>query len=201
MTPLVLASRSPRRRALLEALGLEIEVRVSDIDEATEGPPHELVLVNARAKRDAVASRLEPPAIVIAADTIVVLAGRIMGKPADLNEAREMLRDLSGATHEVITGIALCNLESGRGAEGYEVTEVTFQDLSDAEIDTFVDTVKPTDRAGAYTVEGPGSLLVSRFKGCYHNVLGLPMVRLDQLLRSLDDGLFDRIDAEHARFL
>ena len=139
--------------------------------------------------------------MVIGADTIVVLEGQIMGKPADLDEALAMLTRLSGKTHEVLTGVAVINTETGGKVAGVERTEVTFRALTEDHIARFVDAVRPLDRAGAYTVDGPGSLLVTRYDGCYQNVLGLPIVLLDTLLAELGDGLFDRMRADAARFL
>jgi septum formation protein len=199
--PLVLASGSPRRRALLEALGAAVDVRVSAVAEITGGAPAQTAAENARRKRDAVVATVHRETIVVAADTIVVVEGRILNKPADLDEARGMLRTLAGRTHEVMTGLAVTDTATGSAADAVEVTRVTFRDLSAPEIDRFVDAVRPLDRAGAYTVEGPGSLLVARYEGCYTNVLGLPLVGLDELLRTIGDGLFARIDAARARFL
>lgn len=201
MRPLVLASQSPRRRALLEALGIEVTVTPSDAEEATTGTPESLVVENARLKRDTVLLEQNEPALVIAADTVVVVDDDILGKPVDAAEAAEMLGRLSGRSHEVLSGLSMGFSDSAQRAEGYERTEVTFRDLSDSEIDQFITAVNPVDRAGAYTVDGPGSLLVSGYRGCYYNVLGLPIVRLDNLLRSIDDGLFSRMDAKRSRFL
>lgn len=201
MIPIVLASGSPRRRALIEALGIEVEVCVSDVEEVLEGDPGEVVLDNARRKRDDVARHIKDRSLVIAADTVVVLGAHILGKPADLDEARAMLRRLSGKTHEVVTGVAIVDTGSRRTAEGIEITRVTFRDLDPEDLDRFVEAVRPLDRAGAYTVDGPGSLLVARYDGCYQNVLGLPMVRLDMLLRELGDSLFARVHPQRARFL
>lgn len=201
MKRVVLASASPRRRALLESLGLDLAVAPSDVEEHFEGGPEEMVVSNARNKRDDVARRLDSPALVIAADTLVFRDGRALGKPANLDEAREMIARLSGATHQVITGVAVCDTESGAGADGAEATDVTFRELTEDEIDAFVETVQPLDRAGAYTVDGPGSLLVARYEGCYQNVLGLPMVRLDTLLRDIGFRLFEHLDRERATFL
>lgn len=201
MIPIVLASASPRRRALLTALGLEVEVRTSAVDETLDGDPHDIVLQNAIAKRDDIARHVDEDAIVVAADTIVVLDGVVMGKPADLDEAVRMLTCLSGNTHEVLTGVAIQNTATGDTAEGIETTRVTFRELSEDDIARFIDAVKPLDRAGAYTVDGPGSLLVSRYEGCYQNVLGLPMVRLDGLFQELGDSLFARVRAGSAKFL
>jgi len=199
--PIVLASASPRRRALLEALGIEVSIQPSAVEETLDGAPAEVALNNAVAKRDDIARKLSEPAIVIAADTIVVLEEEIMGKPRDLDEARDMLARLSGNTHEVLTGVAVANTHSGQEASGLERTAVTFRDLSPRDIDGFVETVRPLDRAGAYTVDGPGTLLVTRYEGCYQNVLGLPIVRLDTLLREVGDGLSPRVRGDKTRFL
>ncbi len=201
MTRIVLASASPRRKALLAALGLEFDVIASDVEEGCEGTPADSVVANARAKRDDVVCKLDVPAVVIAADTLVVLHEHVLGKPADAAEARWMLHRLSGRTHQVVTGIAVIDTATGKSAEGFESTGVTFRDLSDGEIARFVDAVKPLDRAGAYTVDGPGSLLVERYDGCYQNVLGLPMVRLDQILRQAGYSLFELMDQGRAVFL
>lgn len=200
--PIVLASASPRRRALLASLGVEFEVMPSSAEEKEDGhSPEELVIHNARAKCKDVANRLTGPSVVIGADTLVICGDRVLSKPSDKDSARSMLRMLSGRTHCVFTGIAVLNMKDGRKAEGFEVTEVTFRTLSEEEIDTFIRVVQPLDRAGAYTVDGPGSLLVSRYNGCYYNVLGLPIVKLDDLLREVGVLLFTRIRSEQAIFL
>jgi len=202
MIRVVLASASPRRRALLEALGLAVEVVVSDAPEVDSGAvPAAIVEANARAKRDAVAARMDRPALIIAADTLVFLDEHVLSKPADKAEARAMLRRLSGNTHQVVSGVAVLDTATGRDAVGSETTDVTFRTLTDVEIDCFVEAVNPVDRAGAYTVDGPGSLIVARYDGCYQNVLGLPIVRLDKLLRGIGHSLFDLMNPEQARFL
>lgn len=201
MIPIVLASASPRRRALLEALGIEVEIQISKTRETAHGPPMHLAAENACKKRDRVIKRLDKPALVIGADTIVVLHDHVLGKPKDLAEAREMLAHLSGQTHEVMTGVAVADTETGEAVHGVEMTQVTFRTLVPEEIDRFIAAVKPLDRAGAYTVDGPGALLVERYQGCYQNVLGLPIVRLDRLLRQIGHDLFQRIDGRRAQFL
>ena len=201
MTRMVLASASPRRKALLSALGLRFEVMVSNAEESFEGDPETMVTANARAKRDDVAARIDLPAVVIAADTLVFLGKRVLGKPADAAEARAMLAALSGNTHQVLTGLSVVDTATGRTAEGSECTDVTFRDLSSREIARFIEAVNPVDRAGAYTADGPGSLLIARYNGCYQNVLGLPIVRLDGLLRGLGLSLFALIDVSRCTFL
>ena len=202
MKTIILASASPRRRALLAALGIDFEVCVADIEECDTGAlPAGIVEANAKAKCMAVSHKICTDALIIAADTLVFLEESVLSKPAGLDNARAMLEKLSGNTHQVITGLALLDTASGGMAIGSESTDVTFCPLAAAEISRFVDTVRPLDRAGAYTVDGPGSLLVSRYDGCYQNVLGLPIVRLDKLMRTLGYSLFDLINPEKARFL
>lgn len=202
MSRVVLASASPRRRALLAALGLQFEVIPSGAPEVDEGAvPVEVVEANARAKRDDVVKRIEGDALVIAADTLVFLDEHVLTKPGSHDDARAMLRRLSGRTHQVVTGIACADTGTGRRVQGSETTDVTFRNLSGEEIGRFVEIVQPLDRAGAYTVDGPGSLLVARYDGCYQNVLGLPIVRLDLLLRELGYDLFSQLDPKRAVFL
>ena len=195
MRKLVLASGSPRRRALLAALGIAFEVVASQAEERFEGPPEEMVVRNARAKRNDVARGLGAPALVIGADTLVFLDGQVLGKPRDLEEARGFLARLSGRGHQVFTGLSILDMASGNEAEGFEKTEVVFRPLTPEEIESFIRAVNPLDRAGAYTVDGLGSLLVERYNGCYPNVLGLPIVRLDKLLRQLGLSLFAVLDS------
>ncbi len=201
MIPLVLASASPRRRALLEALGLSVIVQPSTAEESNVGSPETVVLTNARAKRDDALTRLSSPAVVIAADTEVFIDGTVLGKPTDLADAKRMLSMLSGRTHHVYTGLAVAASSTGKRAEAVEVTAVRFRELTAHEIERFVDAVRPLDRAGAYTVDGPGSLLVESYDGCFYNVLGLPIVRLDKLLRTLGHDLFARLNPALAKFL
>jgi septum formation protein len=182
-------------------LGVEIRVEVSGILESAEGSPESIAVGNAELKCRSVAQRLEGEALVIGADTIVALGDTVFGKPCDQEEARAMLTSLSGNTHEVVTGIACVRVSDGAFCRGSETTRVTFRELDPGEIESFIEAVNPVDRAGAYTVDGPGSLLVARYDGCYQNVLGLPIVRLEALLRELDDGLYPRMRPDRVRFL
>jgi septum formation protein len=202
MRPLVLASGSPRRQSLLGSLGVQFRVITSSAHEPNTGDtPAEIVIQNAIIKRDDVAATISEPAIIIAADTLVFYEEHVLPKPVDLDDARRMLRLLSGKTHQVLTGLALIDTETGQTVEDFETTDVTFRDLSDDEIDHFVHIVEPLDRAGSYTVDGPGSLIVAGYRGCYQNVLGLPMVRLYGLMGKLGVDLFAAMDKEGARFL
>ena len=178
--PLVLASASPRRRDLLARLGLAFEVRPTDADETWPdlpvGPAAEAVaLRKARAAR-------APGALVLAADTVVVLDGDVLGKPADAADARATLRRLSGRTHTVTTGLAL-GLD-GRETTASATTAVTFAELTDAEIAAYVATGSPLDKAGSYGIQDDaGALLVARIDGDYFNVVGLPLRTLYDTLR------------------
>jgi len=188
----ILGSASPRRRELLESVGLEFKVKPSAVAEVDHGSgsPHETVVRNALTKARDVAARVDDDVLVIGADTLVFAGDHALGKPGSLDEARDMLRMLSGVTHQVYTGVAVVRTTDGHEVTGYERTDVTFRDLSDTDIDSYIEQVDPLDRAGAYTVDGPGSLLAERFDGCFYNVLGLPMVVLDTLLGGFGISLF-----------
>ncbi len=183
MKKLILASASPRRKVLLEQIGLVFEVVASDVPESF--PPEtpvraqagELAVCKAAQISDRFAS-----GIVIGADTVVVLDGRPLGKPEDSQQAIEMLRALSGRSHEVITAVAVINAADGRIERGDECTQVFFRKLSDREIRGYIASGEPMDKAGAYGIQGKGALLVRRIEGCYSNVVGLPLVRLARLL-------------------
>jgi septum formation protein len=202
MRSLILASGSPRRQSLLGALGVEFRIVTSNAHEPNTGDsPAEIVIRNAMIKRDDVATHIDEPAIIIAADTLVFYEEHVLPKPVDLDDARRMIRLLSGKTHQVLTGLALIDTETAQCVEGSETTDVTFRELSDDEIAHFVHIVEPLDRAGAYTVDGPGSLIVAGYRGCYQNVLGLPMVRLYGLMSELGVDLFAAMDKAGAKFL
>ena len=185
LAPFVLASGSPRRRRLLEGLGLAFEVVVSDVEETADPAlaPEVIVQHLAQEKAAAVAA-FHPEALTLGADTIVVLENDILGKPTDESNARAMLRCLSGATHEVYTGIALLHPPSNRCRTSYEATRVTFGTLTAQEIDAYVASGSPMDKAGGYGIQDDhGALFVARIDGDYYNVVGLPLHRLYRLLR------------------
>lgn len=178
--PLVLASASPRRAALLAQVGLAFEVRVSDAAEDADRPGRDAAEVardHARAKALAVAREL-PERLVLGADTVVVLDGEVLGKPRDAQEADAMLRRLSGREHEVITAVALALGDGGRTRlldEHAERTRVRFRQLAAAEIADYAASGEPLDKAGGYGIQGRGALLVRAIEGCYFNVVGLPL--------------------------
>ena len=184
--PLILASQSPRRRRLLERLGLDFTVEVSPAEEVIppNAKPARIVQTLARQKAEPIAVR-HPSALVLAADTIVTFEEEILGKPESVEEAAATLRRLSGATHTVYTGIALHRHETAQTVTAVEATHVTFGALSDDEISAYVATGSPMDKAGSYGIQDDlGALFVERIDGDYYNVVGLPLRRLYTMLRS-----------------
>lgn len=188
---LILASGSPRRKELLARTGRAFRVVVSNADEIApkDMAPIDVAMHNARAKALAVASGQPACATVIGADTIVVLNGRIFGKPVDERDARRMLRELSGKTHQVITGVALAR--AGQCETFAEITDVCFRELSDEEIAAYVASGEPLDKAGAYGIQGAAGAFVDHIEGDYDNVVGLPVARLE---RTLDLKGGDEVD-------
>lgn len=183
---LILASGSPRRAEILTAVGWQFTKQVADIDES-ELPgetPETYVRRLAREKAEAVASRHEN-ALVLGADTTVVINGEIIGKPSDFGEAREMLKKLSGNWHEVLTGVALASVVSGKFETevAFERTRVKFAAMSDAEIEFLVEKGEPLDKAGAYAVQAQAALFIKGIEGDYWNVVGLPVHLVYILLR------------------
>lgn len=182
----VLASTSPQRRALLESLGVTFEVAEPMVTELTEGDPREIVLENARWKAAAVAATVKPGTLVIGGDTEVALDGEALGQPRDAAAAREMLERLSGREHEVLGGIALVGPEEGeegrpRTREGVVATTVRFRRLDPAALDAYVASGEWEGRAGAYAIQGLGSMLVEAVEGDVSNVIGLPIPLLLEL--------------------
>jgi septum formation protein len=178
---LVLASGSPQRRAILGDLGLDFEVRPSDVAEEGEGVPRVVASENALRKALAVADAAGPGAgeVVLACDTLVATELEIWGKPPNEAAARETLRRLSGRTHEVVSALAL--VQDGDVRAATEVTAVTFRELDDATIDWYLATREWEGRAGGYAIQGRGAVLVKRIDGDYLNVVGLPVAALLEL--------------------
>jgi septum formation protein len=177
-TGVILASGSPQRKAILEQLGVDFRVEVPDVEEVGEGEPRAVVLENALRKARAVRGQR-----VLGADTAVVLEGRIFGKPADAGQAGQFLRELSGTTHEVMTGIAL--VEAGSEHSDLAVTRVHFRELQQADLDWYLATGEWRDRAGGYAIQGRGAALVEGIEGDYFNVVGLPVGALLRLVPDL----------------
>lgn len=188
MAGLILASSSPRRAAILKQLGLRFTVVPSSFPEESVEPvsPEQLVTTLALNKAKQVAGTLAHETLsgglVIGADTVVVLDGKILGKPADTNEAVAMLAMLSGRVHSVFTGLALVSAPEFRTRVAHTETRVYFRDLSPREIQAYVATGEPFDKAGAYGIQGKGAALVEKIDGCYFNVVGLPISQLVMML-------------------
>lgn len=189
-SPLILASASPRRRELLAQAGFAFQVIAADVPELRKPgeDPIRFVTRLAREKAEAVMSReaVPPDAIVLGADTIVVVDEEVLGKPQDAADAVRMLRLLSGRTHQVITGVCLAKgRERQRAAE---VTFVRFNTLSDEEIEAYVATGEPLDKAGAYAIQGRAGRWAPRIHGCYFNVVGLPLALVSSMIEAMQTG-------------
>lgn len=183
--PVILASGSPRRRELLGILGIPFRVLSSDADESTpeDFTPEMIVRTLALRKAEAVRSAAAgEEAVIVGSDTIVVLDGRVLGKPADEADSRATLALLQGRTHEVYTGVACIGLPDGKIAMDHRVTSVTMRNLSEDEISAYIATGEPADKAGSYGIQGLGATLVDRIDGCYYNVVGLPLALLGGML-------------------
>ena len=187
---LILASSSPRRAEVLRNAGFVFEIRPADVDETLQ--PHEAAEDYVRRVAQAKAHAVADPArvageraIVIAADTIVLAEQQILGKPKDAADARRMLRLFSGKTHEVLTALCLINIPASKEALHVEKTRVEFLKMSDEEIENYIQTGEPFDKAGAYGIQGIAGRFATRIEGCYFNVLGLPLSRLWTTLHAL----------------
>jgi septum formation protein len=180
---IILASSSPRRRELLLLTGLRFEVDAGDYEERMDLdiPPHRLATLLAREKARTVACRYSD-AIVIAADTFILHRGKLLGKPHTQEEARRMLMSLNGRTHSVITGFAIIDTGSGKKFSKAVETKVSFRRLTRDEIDSYVRTKEPLDKAGAYAIQGLGSVFITKVEGDYFNVIGLPLCDLVKAL-------------------
>jgi septum formation protein len=184
---LILASTSSRRAEILHDAGFSFMVVSSAVDE-TPFPgesPTDHVQRLADAKAELVAARTTGPAIVLAADTVVTLEGRIFGKPRSTDDARHMLEKLSGRTHSVLTGVTLVRLPDAERRSFVEITLVHFSQLSPEEITRYLATDEPHDKAGAYAIQGRAGRYIPRIEGCYFNVVGLPLAHVTQALADL----------------
>jgi len=179
----VLASGSPRRRQLLEDAGYEVEVVIPPVEEISHDwfTIRELTVCNATRKALGVA-QTSPSAVVLGADTLVSLDDEVLGKPADLKEAAQILRRLSGRSHEVWTAVCLCHSVSRRSQSFHVVSRVEFRDLTDRAIQDYFKKVNPLDKAGAYAAQGHGKEIIQRIEGSYSNVVGLPMEMTARML-------------------
>jgi septum formation protein len=179
---IILASTSPRRRELLRQIGIEFTTDPADVDERvlSEERPEDYAVRVAREKAKVVAQRASA-ALIIAADTIVVLGDTILGKPVDAADAERMLGMLSGRMHRVLTGLVVMDSATGKVLTRLADTRVWFRDLSAEEIHAYVTTREPLDKAGAYGIQDKGALLIRKIEGCYFNVVGLPLALLAEM--------------------
>jgi septum formation protein len=183
---LLLASASPRRKEILQNLGFEFEILPSDVDESEVPWSNPVESVKLLAEIKGVGAQMSRPRkTIIAADTIVLFNGQVMGKPLDSEDAKRMLETLSGETHEVVTGIALLAPPNHRLIE-VESTKVVFRPLSSNEITSYIETGEVYDKAGAYAIQGFAAPFIERIEGCYFNVVGLPVARLFGMFRRLE---------------
>jgi nucleoside triphosphate pyrophosphatase len=186
---LILASRSPRRAEILSAVGWPYDVMAAGVDESVRADesPVEYVKRLAVTKAAAVATKLED-GLVLGADTTVVIQNQILGQPVDDEDARRMLKMLSGRWHEVLTGVALIRSETAERVVDYETTRVRFAELTDHEIDWYIASHEPLDKAGAYGVQGKAALFVEEIQGDYFNIMGLPIRLIYELRRRLQNS-------------
>ncbi|NLX76772.1 MAG: septum formation inhibitor Maf [Clostridiaceae bacterium] len=188
MKQLILASQSPRRKMLLKQIGVSFQTYPSDIDEAITGNEEAEDYVRFLSERKALSVKEHLCSngcnsfVVLAADTIVVLDGVILGKPADESHAFDMLKKLSGNWHEVITGVSVIDGDEEKKLTHVETTLVKIRELTSGEIRRYIETKEPLDKAGAYGIQGIGALLVERINGCYYNVVGLPLYSVSVML-------------------
>lgn len=196
MKDIVLASASPRRREILENIGLDFDVFVSEADEESVNPDdisvgmyvQELAILKASAAARLIAGE---DVLIIAADTVVALGDKIFGKPKDEEDAKAMLSELSGKCHSVYTGICVMRAKNAYSVCSAVETKVYFKELSEEKIEKYIKTKEPLDKAGAYGIQGKGSLLVEKIDGDYLNVVGLPVARLFEVLEKEFDYELD----------
>lgn len=182
MKHIILASGSPRRKEILELADLDFDIIPSDAEEiTTKTAPHEVVMELASIKAKDIYEQSNKQSIVIGADTVVAYQGQILGKPADEADAKRMLTMLSGQTHEVYTGV--CVIEDGKTKTFYEETKVTFYEISSEQIDHYIKTGEPMDKAGSYGIQGKAAVFIKGIEGDYYNVVGFPIARFLQKIR------------------
>ena len=175
---IILASASPRRKEILELADLKFDVMPSDAQEITTKTANEVVMELASIKAKDIYKKSEKQSMVVGADTVVAYQGQILGKPADEADAKRMLTMLSGQTHEVYTGV--CVIEDGKTKTFYEETKVTFYEISDEQIDRYIKTGEPMDKAGSYGIQGKAAVFIKGIEGDYYNVVGFPIARFLQ---------------------
>lgn len=185
---LILASASPRRRKLLKHLGLTFKVMPSNCNETVDPDtsPDEAVKILALRKAQNIANQTTEPALVIGSDTTVVINNKSLGKPIDNKDACRMLKLLSGTTHEVISGLAVIDTTTKVEIVDSVSSKVLFKELTEEEINDYIQTREPIDKAGAYAIQGLASTFIEKIDGCYNNIVGLPIFRLSEILKDFN---------------
>ena len=179
MKHIILASASPRRKEILELADLKFDIMPSNAQEiTTKTAPNEVVMELASIKAKDIYKKSEKQSMIVGADTVVAYQGQILGKPTDKADAKRMLTMLSGQTHEVYTGV--CIIEDGKTKTFYEETKVTFYEISDEQIDHYIKTGEPMDKAGSYGIQGKAAVFIKGIEGDYYNVVGFPIARFLQ---------------------
>ncbi len=189
---IILASTSPRRKELAGTMGLDFEIVPSNYEEDMNKkiPPKDLVIEFSHGKASDVAKKYNE-GIVIGVDTIVVFKDKMLGKPKDRKHAFQMLKGLSGKTHEVYSGVCLIDCKTKKIIKDFEVTKVFFRKITDDEINKYLDTGEYIGKAGAYAIQGLASIFVKKIEGCYFNIMGLPVYNLNQNLKKMGVNIFD----------
>ena len=201
MKQLILASQSPRRKHILKQLGVKFEVSENTFTETghEKGSPQKHVLENALGKARSVAAHYKN-ALVIGADTVVVFNRKVLGKPKDMRESVSFLQMLQGNTHVVYTGLALIDTKKNKELTDYVKTNVTMRTLTDNELKAYLALINPLDKAGAYAIQGPGSIIVKKIDGCYYNVVGFPIAKLEDMMLSLGTSLFQYMKKRNTKY-
>ena len=199
MKQLILASQSPRRKQLLKLLDVKFAVAKNTFTETKHknGSPQEHVVENALGKARSVAARYAN-ALIIGADTVVVYKRKVLGKPKDNKEAVSFLHMLQGNTHFVYTGLALIDTRKNKALTGYVKTLVTMRTLTKQELKAYLALINPLDKAGAYAIQGPGSIVVEKIDGCFYNVVGFPVAKLEEMMISFGTSLFQYMEKKVA---
>lgn len=183
---IILASQSPRRKWLLEQIGLDFEVLIPNFDENIEGKKFSRNLIEflALQKAKSVAESIDKKALIIAADTVVILGSKILGKPKDEADAENMLKQLQNRVHKVVTAVAIIDKYEEKTLINSAISKVKFRKITEREIKDYIKTGEPMDKAGAYGIQVYGSLFVEKVEGCYNNIVGLPLNLLGEMLKS-----------------
>ncbi len=182
---IILASASPRRKDLLESIGLKFEIIPSQIEENIENKPFSYALIEniALEKTLDVSKKISCPAIIIGSDTVVVIDNRILGKPKDDKDAFNMLKLLAGRTHKVLSAVAVYDTETKKVVKDSVTSEVVFREIKEEEIQSYIRTGEPADKAGAYAIQGKAGIFVKEIKGCYSNIVGISVYKIAEILK------------------